>query len=146
MGGDIFAPDATCTRGQIVTFLYRAEGEPSVSASVSFKDVSSDAYYYKAVQWAVANGVTNGIGGDIFAPDATCTRAQVVTFLYRANHSPAVGTANSFSDVPAGAYYENAVVWATEKGITNGMGNGCFSPETGCTRGQVVTFLHRAKN
>lgn len=145
MGNGIFAPDTTCTRGQIVTFLYRAAGKPDVSASVSFKDVKSDAYYYKAVQWAVANGITNGVGGDMFAPDATCTRAQVVTFLYRANNSPAVGAANSFNDVPVGAYYANAVVWAIEEGITKGTGNGCFSPDMGCTRAQVVTFLYRAQ-
>ena len=108
-------------------------------------DINPGEYYYEAVKWAVANGITDGIGGNRFAPNDTCTRGQVVTFLHRAGNSPSASTISSFSDVPSDAFYYNAVNWAVEKGITNGTGNGRFSPNDTCTRAQVVTFLYRAQ-
>ena len=140
-----FSPNAGCTRAQVVTFLWRAAGKPIVSANVSFTDVSSDAFYYEAVKWAVANGITAGTDAAHFSPNATCTRGQVVTFLYRAAKSPSVSTVSSFSDVAAGSYCYNAVSWAVANGITAGTGGNRFSPNATCTRGQVVTFLYRAQ-
>lgn len=144
VGNNRFDPNGQCTRGQVVTFLWRAAGKPTVNATVSFTDVKPSEYYYEAVKWAVANGITDGVGGNRFAPNDTCTRGQVVTFLHRAANSPSARTVSSFTDVSTTAFYYNAVNWAVEKGITNGTGGGCFSPNDTCTRGQVVTFLYRA--
>ena len=140
-----FSPNAGCTRAQVVTFLWRAAGKPIVETDVSFTDVSTGAYYYEAVKWAVANGITAGTDAAHFSPNATCTRGQVVTFLYRAAKSPSVSTVSSFSDVAAGSYCYNAVSWAVANGITAGTGGNRFSPNATCTRGQVVTFLYRAQ-
>ena len=145
IGNNKFAPDGTCTRGQVVTFLWRAAGKPTVSANVSFTDVKADEYYYEAVKWAVANGITQGVGGNKFAPNDTCTRGQVVTFLHRAANKPAASALSSFIDVPSGEYYYDAVSWAVGKGITQGTGGNRFAPDDICTRGQVVTFLYRAQ-
>ena len=139
-----FSPDAGCTRAQIVTFLWRAAGCPEPAGMSSFTDVSADAYYAKAVAWAAEQGITEGTGGGKFSPDAVCTRGQIVTFLWRAEKSPAVGTANPFTDVEADAYYAGATNWAVENGITEGTGDGTtFSPANDCTRAQIVTFLYR---
>ena len=145
VGNNRFDPNGQCTRGQVVTFLWRAAGKPTVSANVSFSDVQPGAFYYEAVKWAVANDITTGVGGNRFAPNDTCTRGQVVTFLHRAANSPAASTISSFTDVPTTAFYYNAVNWAVANGITNGTGNGRFSPNDTCTRAQVVTFLYRAQ-
>ena len=145
VGGNRFDPNGQCTRGQVVTFLWRAAGKPIVSANVSFTDVQPGAFYYEAVKWAVANGITTGVGGNRFAPNDTCTRGQVVTFLHRAANSPAASTISSFVDVPATAFYYNAVNWAVGKGITDGVGGNRFAPNDTCTRAQVVTFLYRAQ-
>ena len=139
-----FSPGASCTRAQMVTFLYRAAGSPAPKSTVNpFTDVSANDYYYNAVLWAVENGITTGVSADRFAPGATVSRAQTVTFLYRANGSPAASGA-SFSDVAADEYYANAVAWAVRSGITTGTGNGKFAPNAPCTRGQIVTFLYRS--
>ena len=139
-----FSPGASCTRAQMVTFLYRAAGSPAPKSTVNpFTDVSANDYYYNAVLWAVENGITTGVSADRFAPGATVSRAQTVTFLYRANGSPAANGA-SFSDVAADEYYANAVAWAVQNGITTGTGNGKFTPNAPCTRGQIVTFLYRS--
>ena len=138
-----FSPNGICTRAQAVTFLWRAAGSPAPKSMNSFADVPADAYYAKAVAWAVENGITSGTGGGKFSPNATCTRAQIVTFLYRAAGSPAVSGGNAFSDVKAGAYYADAVTWAANKGITGGIGNGLFGSDNNCTRAQIVTFLYR---
>lgn len=146
IGNNLFAPDRPCTRGQIVTFLWRAAGSPAPKSMSSFADVAEDAYYAKAVAWAVENGITGGTGNGKFSPDATCTRAQAVTFLYRASGSPAVSGSAAFSDVAADAYYASAVKWAEKNGITGGIGGGLFGSDNNCTRGQIVTFLYRAFN
>ena len=138
-----FSPNGVCTRAQAVTFLWRAAGSPAPKSMNSFADVPADAYYAKAVAWAVENGITSGTGGGKFSPDATCTRAQIVTFLYRAAGSPAVSGGSVFSDVKAGAYYADAVTWAANKDITGGIGNGLFGSDNNCTRAQIVTFLYR---
>ena len=140
-----FSPNAGCTRGQVVTFLWRAAGEPVVSGNVGFVDVAPGSYCYEAVKWAVANGITKGTDATHFSPNATCTRGQVVTFMYRAAGEPAVGGSNGFVDVAAGSYCYNAVQWAVAKGITKGTDATHFSPSATCTRGQVVTFLYRAQ-
>ena len=140
-----FSPNAGCTRGQVVTFLWRAAGEPTVSGNVGFVDVAPGSYCYEAVKWAVANGITKGTDATHFSPNATCTRGQVVTFMYRAAGEPAVGGSNGFVDVAAGSYCYNAVQWAVAKGITKGTDTTHFSPSATCTRGQVVTFLYRAE-
>ena len=138
-----FSPNQPCTRAQIVTFLWRAAGSPEPKAMSSFADVSTDAYYAKAVAWAVENGITTGTGDGKFSPDATCTRAQSVTFLFRAI-GKLVDSKAEFSDVLADSYYANAVDWAVENGVTNGIGDGLFGPDNSCTRAQIVTFLYRA--
>ena len=138
-----FSPGASCTRAQMVTFLWRAAGSPKASGSNPFRDVSADTYYYDAVLWAVENGITSGISADAFAPDAMVTRAQTVTFLYRAAGSPAAAPGSSFADVRGDAYYADAVSWAVEKGITSGTAAAAFSPDADCTRAQIVTFLYR---
>ena len=140
-----FSPNAGCTRGQVVTFLWRAAGEPIVSGNVGFVDVAPGSYCYEAVKWAVANGITKGTDATHFSPNATCTRGQVVTFMYRAEGEPAVSGSNGFIDVAAGSYCYNAVQWAVANGITKGTDATHFSPNATCTRGQVVTFLYRAE-
>lgn len=138
-----FSPNSGCTRGQVVTFLWRAAGEPEPSSTVNpFTDVSADAYNYKAILWAYENGITGGTTATTFAPNATCTRAQIVTFLYRAN-GQTVDSGNVFTDVPADAYYADAVNWAVAEGITGGTTATTFAPNATCTRAQVVTFLYR---
>ncbi len=141
-----FGPEKTCTRGQVVTFLWRAYGCPEpMTTENPFSDISPNAYYYKAVLWAVENGITQGTGKGKFSPDKGCTRGQVATFLWRAQDEPTPeNTDNPFSDVAEGDYYYTAVLWAVEKGITQGTGKGKFSPDNSCTRGQIVTFLYRA--
>ena len=142
-----FSPNASCTRAQMVTFLWRVAGSPAPKSMTNpFRDVRSTDYYYDAVLWAVENGITSGTGADTFAPNATVTRGQTVTFLYRAAGSPAVGGNAGFSDVNANDYYNSAVAWAAENNITGGTGNGKFSPKADCTRGQIVTLLYRANN
>lgn len=146
IGNYTFAPNQPCTRAQIVTFLWRAAGSPAPKSASNFTDVPADAYYAKAVAWAVENGITGGTGDGKFSPDATCTRAQAVTFLYRASGSPAVSGNAAFTDVAADAYYAAAVTWAEKNGITGGIGGGLFGSGQSCTRGQIVTFLYRARN
>ena len=143
IGNGLFGPNQPCTRAQIVTFLWRAAGSPEPKTMSSFADVSMDAYYAKAVAWAVENGITTGTGDGKFSPDATCTRAQSVTFLFRAI-GKLVDSKAEFSDVLTDSYYANAVAWAVENGVTNGIGNGLFGPDNSCTRAQIVTFLFRA--
>ena len=140
-----FSPDSTCTRAQVVTFLWRAKGEPEPASSANpFRDVPKDQYYTKAVLWAVENKITSGTGADTFSPNSGCTRAQVVTFLWRAAGQPEpASSANPFKDVPRDQYYTKAVLWAVEKGITKGTSADKFSPESTCTRAQIVTFLYR---
>ena len=144
IGNGLFGPNQPCTRAQIVTFLWRAAGSPEPKAMSSFADVSTDAYYAKAVAWAVENGITTGTGDGKFSPDATCTREQAVAFLYRASGSPAVSGSSAFSDVSANAYYADAVAWAEKNGVTGGIGGGLFGSGNTCTRAQIVTFLYRA--
>lgn len=139
-----FSPNADCTRGQIVTFLWRAAGSPEpVSTSNPFTDIKYTDYFYKAVLWAVENNITYGTSATSFSPGAPCTRAQSVTFLWRAEKNPASSTDSDFADVSDGQYYTKAVAWAVEHDITKGTGNNRFSPEDTCTRGQIVTFLYR---
>ena len=140
-----FSPNAGCTRGQVVTFLWRAAGEPTVGGNVGFVDVAPGSYCYEAVKWAVANGITNGTDATHFSPNAACTRGQVVTFMYRAEGEPAVGGNVGFVDVAPGSYCYEAVKWAVANGITKGTDATHFSPNATCTRGQVVTFLYRAQ-
>ena len=142
IGNDLFGPYQPCTRAQIVTFLWRAAGSPVVNYAMDLADVSGDAYYAEAVRWALSQGITTGTADGRFAPDATCTRAQGMTFLFRASKASADG-APAFSDVAADAYYAEAVKWATDNGITNGTTSSTFSPGSGCTRAQIVTFLWR---
>ena len=141
-----FSPDASCTRAQMVTFLWRAAGSPKVENGKNpFTDVQADAYYYDAVLWAVEKGVTSGTSATTFSPDATVTRGQTVTFLYRNAGSPEVSGTMPFTDVEADAYYAKAVQWAVQQKITTGTSETTFSPMSDCTRGQIVTFLYRAK-
>lgn len=145
VSSDRFDPDGLCTRAQIVTFLWRAAGSPvPKSTGHNFTDVKAGSYYEQAVLWAVENGITVGTSSTTFSPDATCTRAQAVTFLYRASDSPAVSGSAAFSDVATDAYYADAVAWAEKKGITTGIGGGLFGSNNDCTRAQIVTFLWRA--
>ena len=141
-GDGTFNPNGSCTRAHIVTFLWRAAGSPEPKSTVSFADVPAGSYYAKAVAWAVENGITLGTGDGTFSPNATCTRAQSVTFLYRALGT-APTTVNGFTDVTADAFYADAVAWAVESGVTNGTSASTFSPNNGCTRAQIVTFLYR---
>lgn len=143
VGSNLFAPSQPCTRAQIVTFLWRAAGSPEPKALSSFSDAPANAYYAKAVAWAVENGITVGTSATTFSPDLACTRAQSVTFLYRAMGTAPV-EAKGFTDVAEGSYYADAVAWAVENGVTNGVGNGRFDPDGSCTRAQIVTFLYRA--
>ena len=140
-----FSPDGSCTRAQAVTFLWRAAGSPEPkSAAMPFTDVPAGSYFEKAVLWAVENGITKGTSDTTFSPDASCTRAQIVTFLWRAGGSPAVSGNSAFSDVAADAYYAAAVAWAEKNGVTGGIGGGLFGSDNTCTRAQIVTFLYRA--
>ena len=140
-----FSPDGICTRAQAVTFLWRAAGSPAAKPAVMpFADVKVGSYYYDAVLWAVENGITKGTSDTMFSPDATCSRAQIVTFLWRSQKSPAAGTANPFTDVKASAYYADAVLWAVKEDVTKGTTNTTFSPDANCTRAQIVTFIWRA--
>jgi hypothetical protein len=140
---ETFAPDTSCTRAQIVTFLWRNAGSPEPTTSVNpFTDVSENDYYYNAVLWAVENGITSGTTNTTFSPNETCTRAQAVTFLWRENGEPSA-QGSTFSDVANDAYYAEAVAWAVENGITVGTSTTTFSPNNNCTRGQIVTFLYR---
>lgn len=139
----MFGPYESCTRAQIVTFLWRAAGSPEPKAMSSFTDVPASAYYAKAVAWAVENGITNGMTETTFAPNATCTRGQSVTFLYRALKGTASGSAN-FTDVKSDTFYADAINWAVANNVTNGTSNTTFSPNADCTRAEIVTFLYRA--
>ena len=141
-----FSPYATCTRAQAVTFLWRSSGSPAPKNSrMPFTDVSPSAYYYDAVLWALEEGITTGTSSTTFSPDATCSRAQIVAFLWRSEKSLAVGTANPFADVKSTAYYADAVLWAVREDITKGTTGTAFSPDADCTRAQIVTFLWRCK-
>ena len=140
-----FDPNAACSRAQAVAFLWRAAGSPAPkSTAMPFTDVPAGSYYYDAVLWAVENGVTNGTSATTFSPGTSCNRAQIVTFLWRAQKSPAASAANPFTDVAADAYYTNAVLWAVKEGVTAGTTAATFSPAANCTRAQIVTFIYRA--
>lgn len=142
-----FSPELGCTRGQIVSFLYRAAGSPVVSGNNNpFTDVKSTDYYYDAVQWAVNNGITFGTSESTFSPKQNCTRAQVVSLLWRYEHSPAASSSIAFTDVSPDAYYYQAVRWAVESGVTSGTSDTTFSPKDTCTRAQIVSFLYRDLN
>lgn len=139
-----FSPDFHCTRAQVVTFLWRAAGCPvPVGRTIPFADVMEDAYYYDAVVWALEEGITDGTSNATFSPDAHCTRAQIVTFLMRAQGAESVSAYNPFVDVADDVYYTEAVLWAVENGITNGTSASTFAPYENCTRAEVVTFLYR---
>lgn len=141
-----FSPDGICTRAQAVTFLWRAAGSPKPKTNtMPFTDVNAGSYYYDAVLWAVENGITEGTSDTTFSPNATCTRAQIVAFLWRSEKSPAAGSRNPFADVKSTAYYADAVLWAVRENITKGTTNTTFSPDADCTRAQIVTFLWRCK-
>lgn len=143
-GKNTFSPNDVCSRYQIVMFLWRAAGQPEAKAAVSFADVKPGDIFYEAVQWAVERGITKGTSSTSFSPYAPCTRGQIVTFLYRSAGSPKVSGACNFSDVSSCSFCHDAVIWASSEGITNGTSAGRFSPNEGCTRAQVVTFLYRA--
>lgn len=139
----IFAPKDICTRAQLVTFLWRNAGSPEpAEIETGFEDVPTDKYYAKAVAWAVENGIAYGKGENSFAPNDPCTRAQFVTFLWRANGSEEPTVENTFTDVDPEKWYAQAVMWAAHNGITTGVGNNCFAPNDNCTRAQAVTFLY----
>ena len=139
-----FGHDASCTRAQVVTFLYAAAGKPEINPEYNpFTDVSESDWFYAPVMWAVENNITGGLTPDSFGPNATCTRAQVVTFLYAAAGKPQMDAAESpFTDVMSGDWYLNPVLWAVEKGVTSGLTPDTFGPNNTCTRAQVVTFLY----
>lgn len=143
-GKNTFSPNDVCSRYQIVMFLWRAAGRPEAKAAVSFADVKHGDIFYEAVQWAVERGITKGTSSTSFSPFAPCARGQIVTFLYRSAGSPAISGTCDFSDVSAGSFCHDAVIWASSEGITKGTSAGRFSPNEGCTRAQVVTFLYRA--
>ena len=140
-----FDPNGTCTRAQAVTFLWRAAGSPTPKTKLMpFPDVPVGSYYWNAVLWAIEQGITEGTSYLTFSPNDSCTRAQIVTFLWRAKGNPAVSGNAPFTDVPPDAYYAAAVTWAEKNGITGGIGNGLFGSNNTCTRAQIVTFLYRA--
>lgn len=146
-GNNKFKPNDTCTRGEIVTFLWRSKGCPEPESTVNpFADVKEDAFYYKAVLWAVENHVTSGTGKDSFSPGKPCSRGEAVTFMWRSEDEPEAQGSSSFKDVAKGAFYEKAVNWAVEKGITAGKGANTFKPNDKCSRGEIVTFLYRGAN
>ena len=141
-----FSPDGICTRAQAVTFLWRTAGSPaSKTSAMPFTDVPVGSYYYDAVLWAVENGITKGTSDTTFSPNMTCSRAQIVAFLWRSEKSPAAGTVNPFADVKADAYYADAVLWAVKEDVTKGTTATTFSPDANCTRAQIVTFIWRCK-
>ena len=142
-GDGCFSPDETCTRAQVVTFLWRRMGMPEAAQTARFSDVSADQYYAKAVSWAVSRGITEGTGGGCFSPDESCTRAQVVTFLYRLEMG-GVEHGDRFVDVFPSDYYYSPVYHALKRGITAGVDDTHFAPNDPCTRAQVVTFLYRS--
>lgn len=145
IGNDTFGPNLPCTRAQAVTFLWRAAGSPEPETRVMpFTDVPVGSYYYNAVLWAIENGITEGTSDTMFSPDATCSRAQIVTFLWRAGGSPAASGNSAFTDVASDAYYAAAVIWAEKNDITGGIGGGLFGSNNDCTRGQIVTFIYRS--
>ena len=145
IGNDTFGPNLPCTRAQAVTFLWRAAGSPEPETrAMPFTDVPVGSYYYNAVLWAIENGITKGTSDTMFSPDATCSRAQIVTFLWRAGGSPATSGNSAFTDVAADAYYAAAVIWAEKNDITGGIGGGLFGSNNDCTRGQIVTFIYRS--
>ena len=145
IGNYTFGPNLPCTRAQAVTFLWRAAGSPEPETrAMPFTDVPVGSYYYNAVLWAVENGITEGTSDTMFSPDATCSRAQIVTFLWRAGGSPAASGNSAFTDVASDAYYAAAVIWAEKNDITGGIGGGLFGSNNDCTRGQIVTFLYRS--
>ena len=141
-----FAPEAACTRGQMVTFLWKAAGSPEVSGTLAFNDVSADAYYAKAVRWAAQQGITSGTSAGMFSPNAPCTRGQMAMFLYAYAKNPAVTGSVPFSDVASGDYFNTAVLWAVKNGITSGTSSTTYSPASVCTRGQMVVFLYQLLN
>ena len=139
-----FNPSGICTRAQAVTFLWRAAGSPAPkSTTMPFTDVPVGSYYYDAVLWAVENGITKGTTDTTFSPNMNCSRAQIVTFLWRSEQSPAAGTVNPFTDVKSDAYYADAVLWAVKEDVTKGTTDTTFSPDVNCTRAQIVTFIYR---
>lgn len=140
-----FSPNQGCTRSQVVTFLWRAAGSPEPTTTDNpFKDVAAGAWYYKAVLWASETGVTAGTSATTFSPNQTCTRGQIVTFIWRYEGSPEAATTNNlFTDVPDGTWYTKAVLWASETGVTAGTSATTFSPTVTCTRAQTVTFPYR---
>ena len=141
-----FSPDGICTRAQAVTFLWRTAGSPEPETrTMPFTDVPVGSYYYDAVLWAVENGITKGTSDTTFSPNMTCSRAQIVAFLWRSEKSPAAGTVNPFADVKADAYYADAVLWAVKEDVTKGTTATTFSPDANCTRAQIVTFIWRCK-
>ena len=144
-GANTFSPNDSCTRGQIVTFLWRAAGSPQVSSSSPFTDVRSSDYCFQACLWAARQGVAQGTGANTFSPNRTCTRAEAVTFLWRAAGAPSVGGNSGFSDVPAYEYYAAAVTWAHQNGIAEGTSSTAFSPNQTCTRAQIIEFIYRWK-
>ena len=138
-----FSPDGVCTRAQAVTFLWRAAGSPVVNYAMNMSDVPEGAYYTEAVRWALSEGITVGTSSTTFSPDLNCSRAQIVTFLWRSEKSPAAGSVNPFTDVSTDAYYADAVLWAVKESVTSGTTATTFSPNTNCTRAQIVTFIYR---
>lgn len=139
-----FSPNNACTRAQIVTFLWRAMGEPEPQSNTTpFTDLDKNEYYYKAVLWAVEEGITTGMTATTFEPNRACTRSQAVTFLWRAAEYPVSSAKNPFADIPTGQWYTEAVLWAVEQGITTGISADKFAPNDTCTRAHIVTFLHR---
>jgi len=148
MSATIFDPSAVCTRAQVLTFLWRAAGEPAPLSSASpFSDVREEHYYYSAVLWALEQGITTGVSADAFEPNSPCSRAQVVTFLWRAAEKPApLSSMNPFSDIAEKDYFFDAVLWALEQGITTGISADAFEPGSSCSRGQTITFLYRSFN
>ncbi len=142
---DLFSPSAPCTRAQMVTFLWRAAGSPNVGGALTFTDVADSAYYAPAVRWAASVGVTSGTGAGRFSPDDPCTRGQMAAFLYRWQQSPAASGSNPFADVADSDYYYAAVLWAYQKGVTQGVSASAFAPSAPCTRGQMAMFLYQLK-
>ena len=144
IGNGLFGPNNPCTRAQVVTFLWAANGKPEPKSFLNpFDDVADNAWYLKPVLWAVENGITGGISKHEFGPEQTCTRAQIVTFLYAAQGKPPVYGSSSFADVADRDWYATPVIWAAENDVTGGIGNGMFGPNQTCTRAQVVTFLYK---
>ena len=142
-----FQPEGNANRAEVVTFLWRAAGCPEPTSSENpFKDVAEGRFYYKAVLWAVEEGITKGVEADKFAPEAECSRGEIVTFLYRVAETPEAAGDNPFKYVEKGRYYYDAVLWAVEEEITNGVEADAFAPAKACTRGEIVTFLYRFYN